>query len=103
MLGKKTRLKSYFYLILFYLGMLLSRRYCACGNTINFPGNTLSESSCNVGCVGNPTNDLKCGAIAIMSIYEINKTTTMSSLYLFTFRCVFDISHYFLYPKNTHT
>ncbi len=59
--------------------MLFLRRNCACGNTINFPENALSESSCNVSCVGNPTNDLKCGAIAIMSIYEIIRTTTMSS------------------------
>ena len=53
-------------------------QYCACANTINYPNNTLPDSSCDMSCPGNPLFDLKCGASGIISIYNtlINVSTT---------------------------
>ncbi len=53
--------------------------YCACGNQINYPNLTLSDSNCSMPCVGNPNVDLKCGASSTINIYET--TTPMLNLY----------------------
>ena len=53
--------------------------YCACGNQINYPNLTLSDSDCSKPCVGNPNIDLKCGASSTINIYET--TTPMLNLY----------------------
>jgi len=66
-----------FFILLFEFD---KRSYCACGNTINYPCNTLPDSSCNEPCSGNPTIDLKCGASEIISIYNTALTTNSLNL-----------------------
>jgi len=72
-MGKKSDIRdsSAFWLILIYLlFLLIIRRYCACGNVINYLSNNMSEPNCNIACVGNPAVDSNCGSSAEISIYS---------------------------------
>ena len=59
--------------------IFLIRAYCACGNILNYPNNTLNDTSCNTGCNGNQLVDLNCGGLNGISIYQVAITTTTTT------------------------